>query len=489
MTTQSVHQPAAARPQMHEQVPDSFWRRLKHIFNWKLLKDTFQEWSNDGAAQLAASLAYYTVTALSQLLIGILAIAAFVYSGDAAQEQLIAQAHRFIGQQGGELVETIVQNADQPQLARAAGLLSLALLLWSGSNIFVQLQNSLNTVWGVELRKDLSLMDKVKRRLFPLVVVVGIGILVVAASMVGAVLSAVGETLANTLPGGPIPWQILNYVITLAIFTLLFGLVFKLLPDVEIAWRDVWPGTALTALLFVVGQLLLGWYLSRQSSASVYGAAGSLIVLLLWIYYSAQIFLFGAEFTQVFATRYGEGVKPDDDAVPLGSQAKVKPAAVVAGGGRLPAKDRAAARLEVGSTARTWQRAVSVHEDLFSLSSLLTGLVGDMGTLGRLEMRLIRAEIKESLMRASRGAAFTAGGGLLLYGAILFVLIFVTLLVHALMPLWLAALLVGLLLAAEGWVLILWARRKAVNAATRPPEQAIASAQADIQTIKAHLRD
>jgi membrane protein len=493
MTTQTLHHPTSRpQPETHKRDSDSFVNRLKQIFNWKLLMETFQEWSRDGAAQLAASLAYYTVTALAQLLIGILAIAAFFYSGDVAQQQLVAQANRFVGSQGGELVETIVQNADQPELARVAGLLSLALLLWSGSNIFYQLQNSLNTVWGVELRKDLSLIDKVKRRLFPLLVVVGIGILVVAASMVGAALSAASGLLNDSLPGGAILWQILNYVINLAIFTLLFGLIFKLLPDVEIAWRDVWPGAALTALLFVIGQLLLGWYLNRQSSASVYGAAGSLIVLLLWIYYSAQIFLFGAEFTQIYATRYGDGVKPDDDAVPLGSQVVAKPAAIAAGsngrGQPAWAGDKAATRREVGSMARAWQQAGMAHQDLYSLSGLTTSLVSDIGTLARLQMHLIRTEIKESLLRAGRGAAFTAGGGLLLYGAALFVLICLTLFVNALMPLWLAALLVGLLLVAEGWILMVWARRKAAEAA-KLPERAIASTKEDIKTVKAHLTD
>jgi uncharacterized BrkB/YihY/UPF0761 family membrane protein len=137
----------------------------------------------------------------------------------------------------------------------------------------------------------------------------------------------VGTFFTDLLPGGALIWQILNHVITLAVLTLLFGLIFRLLPDVEIAWSDVWPGAAITALLFVVGQIALSWYLGRQSSTSVYGAAGSLIVLLLWIYYSAQIFLFGAEYTQVYATRYGKGVRPDDDAVPLGSQLPEKPAA------------------------------------------------------------------------------------------------------------------------------------------------------------------
>ena len=471
---------------------------LKRAVSLDLLKETFKEWSEDDASQIAASLAYYTATALAQLLIGILAIAGFIYSTEAAQEQLVTQANRFMGAQAGEIVQTIVQNADQPELARVAGLISLALLLWSASNIFVQLQKALDTVWGVELRKDLPLMDKIKRRLFPLVVVAGIGVLVVVAIFAGTALSALAGTVTDVLPGGAIIWQILNYVLTLAIFTGLFALIFKVLPDVKIRWGDVWPGAALTALLFVVGQIFLTWYLGRQSSASVYGAAGSLIVFLLWIYYSAQIFLLGAEYTQVYATRYGKGVLPDEDAVPRGSQERVKPAAQVMSTNRSAAQwspSRSAranggngtvSRREVASMARAWHAATNTRNDLWALGGVTSSLLRDFTNLIQLEVRLARAEVRETIRRVWRGAALAVGGGMLLYGAVLALVATVVLVLTLFMPVWVSALLIGLLLVVEGWILTIAAQHK-LRELAETPKQSAASIREDVDTIKSHL--
>jgi membrane protein len=306
---------------------------LHHLFNWTLYKETYQQWSADNAGRLAAALAYHSAMAAAPLIIGVLAIVGLVYDTKRAQLQLVAQANHFIGSQGAETINTILANADQPQLAKWAGILSLILLLWSASNIFVQLQDSLNTVWGVQLRPDLPLRRKIEHRALPLLVVLVIGALLLVAVIASAALTAVAAFFTNLLPGGEFFWQFVNFLISLAVITILFALIFKFLPDVKIRWPDLWPGSLLTAILFVFGQFLLGWYLGRQSSASVYGAAGSLIVLLLWLYYSAQIFLFGAEFTQVYATRYGHGVLPAKDAVAREISVPDKPAAQAATAG------------------------------------------------------------------------------------------------------------------------------------------------------------
>jgi membrane protein len=467
---------------------------LKRIFNWELLKETVKEWGEDDASRLAASLAYYTVTAMAQLLIGILAIAGFVFSTEQTQAQLVAQANRFIGAQGAEMVQTIVQNADQPQLARTAGIFALVLLLWSASNIFVQLKRALDTVWGVELRRDLPLWEKIKRRLMPILIVFGIGILVILATVAGTALNAASSLISDLIPGGAIIWQILNHLLTLAIITLLFALIFKWLPDVEIAWKDVWPGAVLTALLFVVGQIALSWYLGQQSGSSVYGAAGSLIVVLLWIYYSAQIFLFGAEYTQVYATRYGNGVRPDDDAVPLGSQVPEKAAARSKRMGDPGMSDPGRhgsngnhQRLEMAEMARTWDRASYSRQDLGTLGALAGDLGRDWRTLITQEMRLASVEMRETLRRAVRGIGLSAGGGMLLYAAALLILAAVVVALHAIMPFWVAASLVGLLLLIEGWLLTLWARQK-LGKAVRVPREVIAdSVSKDVETVKAHL--
>ncbi len=463
---------------------------LKKMFNWKLLKETYQEWSNDKASRLAAALAYYSATAMAPLIIGVLAIAGFLFSREQAQTQVVAQVRTYVGTQGAEIVETILANADQPDLARMAGLFSLVALLWSASNIFVQLQDSLDTIWGVQLRPDLPLLRKVQHRLFPLLTILGIGLLLLVLLVASTALSAAGTFVSDLIPGGALLWQIINFLISLAVIALLFGIVFKILPDVKIAWQDVWPGAALTALLFVVGQFVLGWYLGRQSGASVYGAAGSLIILLLWLYYSAQIFLFGAEFTQVYATRYGAGVLPDKDAVTRDAGAPVKPVARALNAG----KGDQHANFEYGKhdyyalQARQVTPSTLGKPSLFGLVELVGEVVNDGRRLFGKEIQLVRAEIRETLMQLTRSVALLAGGGLLLYGGALFVLIAVPLLFWAILsiPLWLAIFLVGILLLVEGWILTRWARGRLKRLVTLP-KQSTESLRQDVEMVKGQL--
>lgn len=446
---------------------------FRRAFQWQLFRETMQEWSRDHASSLAASLAFYTATVLAQLLIGILVIAGFLYSTDQAQAQLVAQAQRFIGAQGGEIVQGIIENADQPDLLQLTGILALIVLLWSGSNIFVQLQTALNTVWGVQLRSDLPLSEKVKHRLMPVLLVAGLGLVVIAATLGSAVLSAVGQFVTDLLPGGAITWQIINYVITLVVMTGFFLVIFKVLPDVEIAWRDVWPGAALTAILFLIGQLVLGWYLGRQSSSSVYGAAGSLIVLLLWIYYSAQILLFGAEYVQVYASRYGDGIVPDDDAEPLGSNVSNKPAAqaVRDGKGRL---DMQSNQWKGVDMEQSRHEATGKPGTLWSLGLLFGSLLEDVRHLVRQEIRLARVEIQDSVRKLVRGLALTVGGGMILYAGSLLVIVPIILVLYIIMPLWLATFLVGLLLLINGWLLTVYGRGK-LREALQAPQRVVDS--------------
>ena len=456
---------------------------LKKIFNWKLLKETYQEWSRDKASRLAASLAYYTATTLGPLLIGTLAIVGFFASREDAQAQLVAQVRTYVGAQGAEVVETIVNNADQPDLARLAGIFSLVLLLWSASNIFAQLQDSLDTIWGVKLRPDLPLMRKVQHRLLPLVTVLGIGILLLVALAASTALSAAGNLVTGLLPGGALIWQIVNFFISLAMITALFAVVFKVLPDVDIAWQDVWPGAALTAILFVVGQYALSWYLGSQSGSSVYGAAGSLIVLLLWLYYSSQIFLFGAEFTQVYATHYGEGVTPSEYAVARDDRAHFKPAAQVAntGGKWLPQ--------HANTPRRTMTpRPSPAQLQTLPFSNLVTGLVDDGRRLFAQELLLVRTELQESASRLARSLALVSGGGLLLYAGLLFVLVALPLLLWAVttMSLPFALSLIGLLLIVYGWLLSVWARNR-LKHLTLVPQQTMESVREDGEVVKQRL--
>jgi membrane protein len=457
---------------------------LKRIFNWSLFKETYKEWSNDKASRLAAALAYYTATAIAPLVVGILAIVGFVFNREQAQAQLVAQVYRYVGSQGGEIVETILANADQPDLARLAGLFSLATLLWSASNIFVQLQDSLDTIWGVQMRPDLPFIRKVQHRLLPLLTVFGIGLLLLVAVIATTALTAVGTLVSDLLPGGALLWQVVNFLISITIITLLFGVVFKVLPDVDIAWSAVWPGAALTALLFQVGQFVLGWYLGRQSGASLYGAAGSLIILLLWLYYTAQIFLFGAEFTQVYATRYGQGVRPAKDAVARDDSAAKKPAAQAANAGtdqRHPQPNR----IEAGHVTQTWQRA-STSSDELSIGGLVAGLVDDGRRLFRQETLLARVEMQEALAQVMRYIAAMAGGQLVLYASVMILLSALSVLLGAMVPLWFATLLVGLLALIVGGLRVRSGLR-ALKQLRPVPKQTIDSLREDVEMVKDHL--
>jgi membrane protein len=450
---------------------------------WTLLKETYKEWRDDKVPRLAAALSYYAAIAAAPLVVGIIAIAGFVFGTEQAQEQLVAQVGTYASPQAAEMVGTIVASAAQPDVARLAGLLSLITLLWGASNIFAQLQDALDTIWGVELSPDLGIVRKALHRLLPLLMVLGIGVLLLVAGVASSVLSTLDTFVPNLGPGMAFLWQIVNFVISTAVMTLLFALIFKVLPDVEFAWRDVWLGAALTALLFVVGQFILGWYLGRQSGSSLYGAAGSLVVFLLWLYYSAQIFLFGAEFTQVYASRYGQGVRLAKDAVPRRSA----PAKFT---GQAAGADRTRRETQISPSAakrmaRTWIAAATPLEGM-SLGALVLGLIDDLRALVRQEMELARVELQANLTQLTRGAALTAGGGLALYAGALGLLIAVALLLNAIMPLWLAALLVGLLTLIEGWILTVGAQRK-LKQVSLMPKQAVKTLREDVEMVKEHV--
>ena len=284
---------------------------LKNV--WQLLKTTFKEWQEDEASLLAAALSYYTAVSMAPLLVVVIVAAGFVLNNqDTARQELLSQIQSAVGAQGTEFVATIIENADQPTTGTIAGLLSIATLLWGSTNLFSQLQGSLNKIWDVE-RKAGSIWTTIRERFLSFTLVLGIGFLLLVSLILSAVLSVLGNLFTGLLPGGEFLWQVINFLISFGVITLLFGLIYKILPDAEIAWRDVWWGAAATALLFTIGKQLLGLYLANAGSS--YGAAGSVVVFLLWVYYSAQILFLGAEFTQVYATRYGKGIEPADNAV------------------------------------------------------------------------------------------------------------------------------------------------------------------------------
>lgn len=282
-----------------------------------LLKDTYAEWSEDKAPRLAAALAYYTVFSIAPLLVIVIAIAGLVFGAEAARGAISQQIQGLVGQTGAEAIEQMIQGASKPSAGIIATVVGVVTLLFGASGVFGALQDALNTIWEVTPRPDLGWMQMVKQRFFSFTMVLGTGFLLLVSLVVSAVLSGMITYFQGALPGVDGLWQVVNFAIGLVVTTLLFGLIFKVVPDVEVAWSDVWIGAAATALLFTIGRMLLGLYLGRSSFGSTYGAAGSLVVVLIWIYYSAQILFMGAEFTQVYANRYGSRVKPAPNAVPL----------------------------------------------------------------------------------------------------------------------------------------------------------------------------
>jgi membrane protein len=292
---------------------------------WELLKETFKEWQEDKAARLAAALSYYTVFSLAPLVIIVLAIIGLLYRREEASSYLIDEIQKLVGPSGAEVVQSIVENASQPSSSLMASIIGVGTLLLGASGVFGQLQDALNTIWGVVPKPGRSWLGMVTDRLLSMAMVVGIGFLLLVSLVVSAVLSGVTAYLSEFLPpSAGIVSQLLDFLISMAVITLLFAAIYKVLPDVKIKWRDVWMGAIVTALLFVLGKFLLGFYIGRQSFNSTYGAAGSILVLLLWVYYSAQILLFGAEFTQVYTKKFGSFILPDENAVLLTREDRIK---------------------------------------------------------------------------------------------------------------------------------------------------------------------
>ncbi|MCK6627462.1 MAG: YihY/virulence factor BrkB family protein [Anaerolineae bacterium] len=289
---------------------------IKTIFN--LFKDTFTEWQEDKASRLAAALAYYTVFSLAPLVIIILGLVGYIFGQEATSGYLVEQMQGLMGQEGAALIQTIIAGAAQPTSSMVATIIGLVTLLLGASGVFGQLQDALNTVWGVAPKPGLGIWGFLQTRFLSFTMVLGIGFLLLVSLVLSAALSALDQFLVTLLSdASALALQLLNLVLSFGLVSLLFAMIFKILPDVQIEWRDVWLGAAVTALLFSVGKFLLGYYLGRQSFGSTYGAAGSLLLILLWVYYSAQILLFGAEFTQVYTKRFGSGFRPAKNAIIL----------------------------------------------------------------------------------------------------------------------------------------------------------------------------
>lgn len=282
-----------------------------------LLKETFTQWSEDKASRLAAALAYYTAFSVPPLLLIAIAIAGRVFGQEAARNELVDLVSSVATPAVGEVVSQAVENADQPGGGLIATVVGIAVLLFSASGVFVQLQDAMNTVWDVEPAPGRGLTATLKDRFFSFTMVLVVGFLLLVSLVISAGLAAFDSFVQGLFPNAQLVMQLVNFFVSLGVIAFLFALIFKYVPDVKIKWSDVWIGALVTALLFTIGKWALGLYLGNSAPGSVYGAAGSILVLLAWVYYSAQILFFGAEFTQVYAHRFGSDIVPDETAVPL----------------------------------------------------------------------------------------------------------------------------------------------------------------------------
>jgi membrane protein len=274
-----------------------------------LLKLAYQGWKEDNASRLSAALAYYTIFSIAPLLAIIIAITGLIWDAGAVRTQILSQVQSLVGAQGADFVASLMTNTGSPGEGILALVIGILTLLFGALGVFNELHNSLNIIWNIKVEKPEGFWQSLKKvildRLLSFTMILGIGFLLLVSLVVTAGLSATQETVGNAMPIPEFLLQIVNLVISVGVITVLFALIFKFLPDVKIGWRDVWMGAFVTSLLFSFGKTVIGIYLGNSAVGSTFGAAGSLVLLLLWIYYSAQILFFGAEFTQVYANQYG----------------------------------------------------------------------------------------------------------------------------------------------------------------------------------------
>ncbi|MGE0172069.1 MAG: YihY/virulence factor BrkB family protein [Oligoflexales bacterium] len=289
--------------------------KLKEI--WLLCRDTLKEFSADKVSRLGAALAYYSVFSLGPLLILLIAIAGMIFGEEAVRGQVFEQLQGLIGEEGASAIQTMVIQSDKPRAGILSAMVGGITLVLGATGVIVQLKDALNTIWEVKPKPDAGIRYFLKTYVISLAAILGIGFLLIISLVASAVIAAMGSFATSWLPLPEMALHALNFVISLAFMSGLFSFLFKFLPDVRIPWPAVWPGALVTAILFTLGKLLIGLYLGKAAIETTYGAAGSIIVVLVWIYYSSQIFLLGAEFTEVYARVRKFKTTPKDDVVSL----------------------------------------------------------------------------------------------------------------------------------------------------------------------------
>jgi len=289
---------------------------------WSLISQTFKEWMEDKAQRLGAALAYYAAFSMAPLLIIVVAVVSFFYHDDSLG-RVQSQIALILGSNAAEALVATIRGAKSADGGVTATIISVLTLVIGATGVFASLQDAMNTIWEVTPKPRQIWADILRTRVLSFALVLAICFLLLVSLVISAALAAISAYFKSIFPLTATVWPVVDVGVSFLIITILFAAIYKILPDVDIAWRDVWIGAAATAALFAVGKLGIGMYLGRSNFSSAYGAAGSFLVLLAWVYYSSQILFLGAEFTQVYATRYGRALRPARAAVFLSEVARI----------------------------------------------------------------------------------------------------------------------------------------------------------------------
>jgi membrane protein len=312
--------PARARHAEEATKREHGWRGI-----WGLLRDTFKDWSDDNAPRLGAALSYYTVFALAPLLIIIISVAGLVLGTDAAQGRIIHELTGLLGSESAKMLQTMLAKSSEKSSGIIGTVVGSVTLLVGATAVMVELEAALDAVWRVKPKPGRGVLGAIRDRLLSLGLVLTIGFLMIVSLAASALLGAVGERLDQFFEGASVIGTVLTTSVSFLVIGAFFALIFKFLPKAKVAWRDVWVGAAVTSALFHVGKVAIGLYLGRASVSSTIGAAGSLAITLVLVYYTAQIVLLGAEFTRIYADRYGSTISPNREAVSLIPQCTSEP--------------------------------------------------------------------------------------------------------------------------------------------------------------------
>jgi membrane protein len=349
---------------------------LKTLF--ELLRDSWNEFSTDKAPRLAAALAYYTAFSIAPVIVVVVAVAGLVWNREAVQGQLDNQIRGLVGTDAATAIQEMVASANRPDAGIVATIIGVATLVLGAAGVFGQLQDALNTVWGVQPTSASGIRGifyMLRSRFISFTMVLGIGFLLLVSLVISTILGALNGWIVSRLPLSETLLQLINFGISFVVITLLFAVIYKVLPDAKIRWKDVWVGAAVTSLLFSIGKFLIGLYLGSSSIASSYGAAGSFVVLLVWIYYSAFIFLLGAEFTQVYARKFGSEIVPSSNAMFVNEAKRGQP-------GKRPAIPQAEKKIYVTQplTPQTAVQPILPRRSERGLARVVLGVIASLGT-------------------------------------------------------------------------------------------------------------